>query len=512
MADFGDIRSLLQRPPSAENWRTLCGLLDQFPIEQLQQRILPYVNGYMRHWPDHLRIAPKQWIRNYFATNQAPQLSVARCIKTSNLTQDDLLKLAQCKDVDILDGLYLQNCYFSPALIETLLKSPICQHLKTLYIAHSYLNEQELKQLCEIKHLEQLTTLDLRYNRIDDKGAKHLAECPHLSNLDVLDLRYNTLGIDGTTALVESATLSNIKKLDLQNNALTESDVHALLKNKRFCRIATVEVVSYDISPEVATNLVERDLQTLAQSQPSSVIWKQVCKLIDKIPYRYLTDAFIGWMDDLFVHWPDHLRILTDRWQKHFVREHDNPKYTLIRHLTLPSNAFYYNQDMLSDVLSSASLTQITALNMSGANLGPGRAIALINAKILKNLKHLTLSHCQLRGHDLIELMKQPWFKNLETLLLDHNFLGNRCIEALCQIPFEHLKELSLAAVGINANGVEHIVNGEYFEDLHKLNLNGNRLNQHSKQLLEDATNLPERVKKTIVPSRNGEKRINIKS
>ena len=59
---FGEIRSLLQQPPSEQVWRGLCALVDaSWGDDQFEELLFPYILEHLRRWPDALRVMPPGW-------------------------------------------------------------------------------------------------------------------------------------------------------------------------------------------------------------------------------------------------------------------------------------------------------------------------------------------------------------------------------------------------------------------------------------------------------------------
>ena len=60
--DFGELRSLLQQPPSAQVWEALCALVFPAKWEKTADQWLPYAQDQLdRRWPDDLRVMPLKW-------------------------------------------------------------------------------------------------------------------------------------------------------------------------------------------------------------------------------------------------------------------------------------------------------------------------------------------------------------------------------------------------------------------------------------------------------------------
>lgn len=61
--DFGELRSLLQQPPSKNLWELVTGLVATWPDgDERDALIAPYVSEHIRRWPNALREIPKSWL------------------------------------------------------------------------------------------------------------------------------------------------------------------------------------------------------------------------------------------------------------------------------------------------------------------------------------------------------------------------------------------------------------------------------------------------------------------
>ena len=81
---FGELRSLLQRPPSEANWLELCELLERAWLdhpEELEHTLLPYTAQALSRWPDALRKMPGNWQHYLTSQNTYPPSLLLRTIR-----------------------------------------------------------------------------------------------------------------------------------------------------------------------------------------------------------------------------------------------------------------------------------------------------------------------------------------------------------------------------------------------------------------------------------------------
>lgn len=495
MADFGDVRSLLHQSAQVETWRALCAMLSSFDEGQLRHQVLPYVEAHLRRWPDELCLAPSQWIMQLLAGEPAPQLRLARQIKTKELSAQALQRLIDCPDLIEVEAIHLQNCEISPELIEALMRAPWSRTLKTLYLAHSYLGDPQIEALSKLEGLSRLKTLDLRYNRITNEGAKTLAQCPHLGGLELLDLRYNQIEIEGALELVKENHLKHIKKIDLQSNRLDVDNLYALLERPRFRKLTSLELIGFELAPELAADLVERDLELYCAQQPSPLAWSRICKLLDRVPSRFLRHGFIQWINERLNHWPTELRQPDARWIRQILdQDTAQPKLSILRWLDLRSR--FISQEVATAIADSGYLQKIEHINLEGCRMGDEAFTTLHRAGFFEGAKTLNLSSNSLRWASLEPFIEDPHTAKLRELNLNYNFIGNRGVGRIAEVPFEDLRELHLAGVGLNSLGISAIIEAQHFDRLEHLTLRENRISQEAQQRFLDAPNIPERAKR----------------
>lgn len=487
---------MLQQSASPQLWKALCDALLHMDEQQLRQQILPYVESYLRRWPAEICQAPQSWLERALMGLPTPQLRLARQLKTKDLNAQEIEQLIGCADLHQIQAVYLQNSALSPQLIEALLKAPWSEGLETLYIAHSHIRDEEIEAICELEQLSKLKVLDLRYNRIYDKGAQLLSECAHLKRLELLDLRYNQIGAIGAAKLANSAKLGALKKLDLQCNRLIDQDLSKLLQDKRFAKLTTIELIGFELAPKIAQDLVERDLELYTAEQPSPLVWDRICKLLDRVPERYLSQGLMSWLNERLNHWPDELRTLPDRWLKQILNYHTNsPKLSILRSLDLSQRRI--SEQATSNLALTSHLRELKHINLEWCNINHDYFETLwlngfFDAAVTLNLRGNRLPWRVLGA--MIEA-KRDVLKQVKVLDLSHNYIGNRGIRTLCEIPFEQLRALHLDGAGFNSLAIPSLAEGAHFGALEVLGINENPINEHAQKTLIESEHLPERVK-----------------
>lgn len=222
--DFGDLRSLLNTPPTPQSWEQLCIWLEEWESEEHTQRIHAYITAYLNRWPDQARRVPKRWLQKLTKEKIAlPWLSICRTLnlrgfraremrqynKTLSDIWLDVLTRPHLEDISILDlgsnGLTCKD-------LERFLQTSTLEHLKTLELQRNPLTN-ELSELLMTPHRFESTieTLGLRQTSLEDDALRliplerwtalrtldvygndllahtlgHLQECPQLESLNV---------------------------------------------------------------------------------------------------------------------------------------------------------------------------------------------------------------------------------------------------------------------------------------------------------------------------------------
>jgi hypothetical protein len=95
-APFGELRSLLLQPASVDTWDALCGHLDLWSNDALEQTALPYTLDIVTRWPDELeRAAPSRWVKALLEGQDAPQVALVNALSllSRELSQPQLTAL-----------------------------------------------------------------------------------------------------------------------------------------------------------------------------------------------------------------------------------------------------------------------------------------------------------------------------------------------------------------------------------------------------------------------------------
>lgn len=177
--DFGMLRSIAQRPPSARTWDALTGRILQawsFSPRVVSEQWVPYLEGILTRWDDDLRRVPTSWLRVVRQGAEMPALRLTR--------------------VMVLEAMGL--------------------------------NAKWARDVFACPHIEGLRAVNLSFNPLGDRGVSALADATHLTRLETLYLWNVECGVLGARALAGSPVLAPLTRLNLGANGFGRSEREAL--------------------------------------------------------------------------------------------------------------------------------------------------------------------------------------------------------------------------------------------------------------------------------------------
>jgi len=182
---FGELRSILQRPPSAEAWQALYDNINKWPYVDVEHVILPYASDRLQAWPDRLREAPHTWL--------------------------DDLRILFCRRVAYT------HTRDEPDRVCALIRSGQLRAITELDLSHG--DADLALQIARSSQLDALTWLDLAFCDLGDQELRALAGSPILRQLRYLGLFQGSVTAmsspEAYIAFVASASLSQMERLDL---------------------------------------------------------------------------------------------------------------------------------------------------------------------------------------------------------------------------------------------------------------------------------------------------------
>lgn len=227
---FGEVRSILEAPPSHEGFVSLCEQLDRCVEEVLESELVPYCLQKLAKWPAEVRVAPKEW-----------------CIAA--ISQEDVSeKYRVASTIDFICGSSRASWALGGSEGADKLVRFLEWHdgIERLGVKGHRLEPDGMKTLMRSPQLEKVRYLDLRYGNLGDEGAKHLAASPHLGNVKTLKLRRNKIRSKGGKALAAAKSLANLEHLGVGYNALGKTNWSAIANGSLCAKNMTFLDIGYN--------------------------------------------------------------------------------------------------------------------------------------------------------------------------------------------------------------------------------------------------------------------------
>jgi hypothetical protein len=244
---FGELRSLLQQPPSAPRWDALCAHLDLWSPAALEEIALPYALDLLEPWPRALRVTPRRWLEQA-RSDAAPQLALCRTLASPpeqlGWVDDALMTaLAGCAALSGITALTLQEQAIGMIGAAALAASPHLTRLTSLALTSNPLGAEGAASIAASRSLSSLRSLDLSWCGIGDGGALALAASDTLSHLEHLDLCGDELLNEGGLALARSPLLRTVVTLDLSFNwELSDAACVPLIERADLTRLTHIDL------------------------------------------------------------------------------------------------------------------------------------------------------------------------------------------------------------------------------------------------------------------------------
>ena len=222
---FGEIRSLLKRPPSPQGWESLCAHISDLGFEQVSQ-IMPYVLDHLKEWPDALRVAPLRWRDGLVRGATLPFAPMVRVLDAGamDLRNEDMLTFSRSTVVPHLRALSLRGNAISWRGLKILVEQGTLKGLVALNLAGTLPGGQGLELLADHMAsggLPALEQLSLAHTRLTMPLVLPLLEANTRRTLQALGLAHNGLQDGGMLTWFEAKSLPPMPLIDLAGNPIT---------------------------------------------------------------------------------------------------------------------------------------------------------------------------------------------------------------------------------------------------------------------------------------------------
>ena len=519
---FGELRSLLQRPPHVGVWARLCRLVETFGSELFIERALPYTLDHLRRWPDELRRAPRTWTDDLMAgQGDGYPWELVRVLEVRALPLDEQYARGQSP----LDG---------DAILAHLFDLDILDNLTQLMLADIGVTDAGAAALVSRPSIKGLRSLDLRGNNLSARGVSAIARCSHLKNLEALDLRANRWGgyEEAVAQIARTLYLRSLTRLDIECD-LTRGDLDALLAAERlsglkhlgleacFHQLAIeddeiLEVDGISLNREIAlvgmnslslANNMFMDEEVIeilespwiSQLRALNLEWNDIgdaaaaaiagCDALHGLERLSLRGCQVGEKGAMSLaragatSGVGTLRALDISSTSGVPEAVDEAMALRLMHQDLPSR---YWIDALVD--RKGQWSGLHELNMSDLllELEPDDVDELSRQPHLQSLKTLELANVGMTP-DVVErlLSSEGVFTELTELNLNRNHDLQRAVaSALAELALPSLRRLKVRECGLKDEDIERIVNAPGIEKLELLDLRKNNLSEDAIAML----------------------------
>lgn len=511
---FGDLRSLLQRPPEAHTWEEITSCLERLAPSE-QEASIAYAREHLRRWPAPLCQAPWHWIRQRVHDSPQPYHALTRALSLEAHMVAPLAKApdAQTPPFETLRGagvlehtqhLHLPSIQsWSPLDLRDLELPSTLNSLKTSW---HRMTPQRLSKLAQALWAPQLQSLDLSHTHLH-RELKALQSATTLSALEHLYLARCELIDDDLIDLANSKPLEHLRTLDLSLNPILEaSTIQALFHSPRtqhlnalglaFCQLTNSTIKPIARSPALP-ELEHLDLSGNALSP------QQLRELLERWSPRALRALSLSSSRQLR---QQGLVELLRSPTLHRLRQLDLSSCALgVEGLQQLGQSAHLQQlehlDLRDNNISAISpggllpwrLAQLSSLDLGGLNRLGARGVALILES--SALRTLSLRHNQLGAAGAHAIARAPQAQRLLRLNLAGNALTDQGAQALAHSPhLNQLQELNLAwehtRNDIGDQGAIALAGSPLTQQLRRLNLAGNLISSAGLKALLDAPGL----------------------
>ena len=476
---FGEIRSLMQAPPSSGAWLAMTSLIDA--CERLDPRFLedvvtPYVMAHILSWPVELRVAPQHWVEALFSSDPPAHGRIVTALKLMQrgLSDKDILHMSQ---------------------------HPTLSQMHWLDLSHNWLMESGAEHLCRSPHAHNLGTLDLSYNQLKDSGAARFAGTNALNRLHTLSLARNDLTLKGFLAMQQARFVPRMRSLDLSSNWLRVSHADDAFFTHDFQHLRRLDLSNNQLGDRGITLMLRQDAEHLPaleeltlhhtgltahamEDVAQSMITSQL-RVLDLSDNHIQSQGLHTLMESSHLRQLEHLSLKnTGNANDAILALCDTPHLTSLRHLNLAKTSLgVLGAELLAN---STNLQALVSLELQGNELGREAMNHLVRWAGLGRLVELDLAHNELDTWALMTLLEGlDTSARLETLTLDHNQLLPRTGTEHHTTELERLdlsklspglRNLSMINCQLNDRALDKLLSSGRINDLSLLDLRYNAI------------------------------------
>lgn len=522
---FGEVRSLLQRPPHVGIWSRLCRLVESTCQRGgCDPRVILYTLDHLKRWPDELRRAPVGWsrlLRQGRAEQlpwellralevRAPLLSDAAIDHDAELEGNEIIaELSRCGVLEHLRALALVELGVDDDGVASLLGAPEAAGLRSLVMTGNHLSARGVREIARARHLEQLERLDIRGNSWGgyEEAIAQLTQARHLASLRSLDIEcdltpedlgrvleskvfrglehlgfercFNQVSIAddeffevGVGALNTDIELAALRSLGLVNNLMRDDELIELLGAPWLGQLRALDLAWNDIGDDGVRALVATDAVARLE-----VLSLRGCLLTELAANELVSSDRMARLQELDVSHAHGPVILGGVELPALLSENADRSFWI-------------------DAITSASMRmdELVRLNLSDLEMGLTRAhISALRAhRVCANLQRLELANTSISEEGVLALFAAgDGFGQLRELNLNRNHdLAEALASALASAGLPGLRRLKVRECGLRDEHISALVDAPGLARIELLDLRDNELSHDAIDALLQAPSL----------------------
>lgn len=280
MSHFGDVRSVLQLPPTAKRWIALLDALSKIEPQGARHEAMHYAKDHLNAWPDRLRFVSNSYRWDWELLTLASAIFWGEGADESSIEDifarlDHPLRVLSVSEP--LEASRAIRCLEHPSVATTLK----VLHLNNIHIEQPQEHEQlaaRLSQMPELVELAldnqtievkvlarlldsfapgQLRRLSLQSCGLSAAHLELLAHHPSLYELRWLAIGQNNLRATDIAKLNQGPGLSRLSWLSLWHNPIGDEGVEALGQDGRFEQLRHINLGGTQLGSQVLDRILE---------------------------------------------------------------------------------------------------------------------------------------------------------------------------------------------------------------------------------------------------------------
>jgi Leucine-rich repeat (LRR) protein len=473
-AAFGDLRSILQQPPSPHAWAHICDLTSRLDPERAEQEALPYALSSLAAWPTAQRMLFGAWQEQVLQGEQVPPaalLARAMSVETKGLNAERAARVGEFAARAKLEHLHL----FSSAPLSA-------KALRALLIE------------------PQLSTLrSLRYELVvtGDDAPILFEEAPYkLEALEIQSMGRAAPRLDG---LISGELGAGLRELAMTELVAPSVGLSALTEAPWWWRLRKLTLLGYRWGSSDSAAVIPALL-----GDASAPAWASLDTLCIEAPASLNLPALTPRLPAL--------RSLTVkrvegaalwRWLPELGQQLDALAITELNHrdATLAAPLAQLDMPALRALDVSCAHAHANRPDVGADTTRPNEALAtLATSPAWRQLTSLKLGNIYADDAGLAAII-QTLPPDLHTLSLAHGRIGPQSAHALARQPLPHLRDLSLCYSAMSAEVMRALTDAPWWPQLDALHIEDHLAPSQKSGLVGLHDALPDRLRTLSIAS-----------